>query len=139
MSRPTRTTRKRTFWPGKRIRANAYPAIAAISMVSAFSGTASWWYAVGGPRWHTSPCSAIPTMFFAGVCRFHGDCLEGLAPGPAISARNLELQQAGRANSAERDIAITAFYLAQMVAIVYYCFGSERVVLGGGVMKTPAS
>lgn len=91
----------------------------------------------GWPEVAHIPVQRHPDDSSAGVCRFHGDCLEGLASGPAISTRNLELQKTRVARSADQDVDITAFYLAQLVAVLYYAFGSERVVLGGGVMKTP--
>ncbi|SDP16908.1 fructokinase [Microbacterium testaceum StLB037] len=90
----------------------------------------------GWPEAAHIPVQRHPDDAFAGVCRFHGDCLEGLASGPAIAARNLELQQTGVLRSAKQDLDVTAFYIAQLIATLYYCFGSERVVLGGGVMKT---
>jgi fructokinase len=72
---------------------------------------------------------------FAGVCPFHGDCLEGLASGPAIQARW------GRSLSdLPRDhpgAAIIAGYLAQLAVMQLALFSCERIVFGGGVLATP--
>lgn len=69
---------------------------------------------------------------FAGVCPFHGDCLEGLASGPAIRARwNCELS----ALPADHPgWSIIAFYLAQLVTSLALLHSVQRVVLGGGVI-----
>lgn len=79
-----------------------------------------------------------PLDDFAGVCPYHGDCVEGLASGPAIIARwgasGSELSPVDR--EAMNDII--GFYVAQLLSIVTYTLGAERVVLGGGVMHTPA-
>lgn len=77
-----------------------------------------------------------PDDRFAGVCRLHGDCLEGLASGPAISARW------GRVGESLGDrlapaVAMEGFYLAQLVAALTYLLSPARIVLGGGVMATP--
>jgi fructokinase len=73
---------------------------------------------------------------FAGTCPFHGDCLEGLACGRAITARW------GRSLSelpAEHEgSSIIAGYLGQLVANIALMLSSERVVLGGGVMQHAA-
>ncbi len=72
---------------------------------------------------------------FDGVCPFHGDCLEGLASGPAILARwgaslsDLPADHPGR--------AIIAYYLAQLVVTLQAIMEPGRIVLGGGVMGTP--
>ncbi len=72
---------------------------------------------------------------FPGVCPFHGDCLEGLASGPAIKARwgaslsDLPHDHAGH--------GIVAHYLAQAVSTMQAVFEPDRVILGGGVMGTP--
>ena len=72
---------------------------------------------------------------FAGVCPFHGDCLEGLASGPAILARweaslsDLPLDHPGK--------AIIAWYLAQFAVTLQAVMEPGRIVLGGGVMGTP--
>ncbi len=72
---------------------------------------------------------------FAGICPFHGDCLEGLASGPAIAARW------GRTLSelAEHDHAheIIAFYLAQLAIAQQALLSPQRIVMGGGVLATP--
>ena len=72
---------------------------------------------------------------FAGLCSFHGDCLEGLAAGPAIEARwghrLTELQ--GEADKIE----LIAGYLAQLAANLVLLHMPDRLMFGGGVMKTP--
>ncbi|WP_237487376.1 ROK family protein [Parapontixanthobacter aurantiacus] len=70
---------------------------------------------------------------FAGVCPYHGDCLEGLASGPAIEARwghrlgDVEVKNA-------QDMI--AHYLGQMCYSLFSITAVERIVLGGGVMQT---
>jgi fructokinase len=69
---------------------------------------------------------------FAGCCPFHGDCLEGLASGPAIIARwGKSLSELGPDHPAT---AIIAWYLAQAVVTFQAIMEPARIVLGGGVM-----
>lgn len=68
---------------------------------------------------------------FAGVCPFHGDCLEGLASGPAIKAR-----WGHDLSSANPDqVALVADYAAQLAAALVLLHRPERLIFGGGVMK----
>jgi fructokinase len=70
---------------------------------------------------------------FAGVCPFHGDCLEGLASGPAI------VQRWGAQLDALPDdhpaLPLLGDYLGQLAATLLLVLSSERVVFGGGVMS----
>ncbi|MET0251034.1 MAG: ROK family protein, partial [Novosphingobium sp.] len=70
---------------------------------------------------------------FAGVCPFHGDCLEGLVGGPAIAAR------AGRASSAIPDDdplwPRMAGEIADLMATLVLIVAPQRIVLGGGVIE----
>jgi fructokinase len=70
---------------------------------------------------------------FAGVCPYHGDCLEGLASGPAIAkrwgARGEELADDHRA------WPLQARYLALGIANFICTLSPELIVLGGGVMR----
>lgn len=69
---------------------------------------------------------------FRGNCSFHGDCLEGLASGPAIEARwkcRAEALPAGHP-----AWSLEARYLALAVANCVFTLSPERVILGGGVM-----
>jgi fructokinase len=69
---------------------------------------------------------------FAGVCPFHGDCLEGLASGPAISARSgSELQHL---DAAHVQWEIEADYLGQLCAQLVLTVSPQRIIVGGGVM-----
>ena len=72
---------------------------------------------------------------FAGVCPFHGDCLEGLASGPAVQARwgvplsDLPADHAGH--------GIIAGYVAQLCITLEAMLSPGRIIIGGGVAKTP--
>lgn len=70
---------------------------------------------------------------FAGACPYHGDCLEGLASGPALEARwgrpPRELPEDHPAWDLE------ASYLARGVVNHVLTLAPRRVVMGGGIMK----
>ncbi|MCJ2185706.1 ROK family protein [Novosphingobium beihaiensis] len=72
---------------------------------------------------------------FAGICPFHGDCLEGMASGPAVIARyghSLSQLPAGHPGQ-----GIIAWYLAQAAVTVQAMLEPGRLIFGGGVMETP--
>ncbi len=84
---------------------------------------------------HIKPQRHVDDLGFAGVCPFHGDCLEGLASGPAIKARwGASLSEMPSDHPAH---AIIAWYIAQMVGTLQSIMEPGRVILGGGVMATP--
>lgn len=68
---------------------------------------------------------------FAGVCPFHGDCLEGLASGPAIEQR----WNATPSSLDDRDDVwnLEAEYLAQLARVLTYSFSPDRILFSGGV------
>lgn len=69
---------------------------------------------------------------FAGVCPYHGDCLEGLASGPAMAAR---WGQPAETLPAGHDAwRLEARYLALALQNVVCTLSPQRIVLGGGVM-----
>ena len=71
---------------------------------------------------------------FAGVCPFHGDCVEGLASGPAILARyGVPLDGLPAHHEALR---VVGYYLGQLAATILLMLSPERVVFGGGVMSS---
>lgn len=83
---------------------------------------------------HLYPRRGANDRDFKGVCPFHGDCLEGLASGPAILARwGCTLSDLPEDHEAHD---LVAGYLAQACHTVFACCAVERVVLGGGVMQT---
>jgi fructokinase len=72
---------------------------------------------------------------FEGCCPFHGDCLEGLASGPAIAARwGVALNEVDANIGAVRLIG---GYLGQLAASVALTVSSQMIVFGGGVMAAP--
>jgi fructokinase len=73
-----------------------------------------------------------------GVCPFHGDCLEGLASGPAIAARSRKPAEALSGSDLWDAVEIEAFYLGQLVRDLVYVHAPERVIIGGGVTGLPA-
>lgn len=72
---------------------------------------------------------------FHGICPFHGDCLEGMACGPAMEAR--WKAPAGELPPSHPGWRIEADYLAQACATVSYVLSPQCIVLGGGVMNQP--
>jgi fructokinase len=70
---------------------------------------------------------------FPGVCPYHGDCLEGLASGPAVEKRwgippaTLAAEHAAWALEAE--------YLAHACVNWIYTLAPQKIVMGGGLMR----
>ena len=83
---------------------------------------------------HTRVPRHAEDVAFAGVCPFHGDCLEGLASGPAI----FERWQATLSDLAPHHVAhdIEAFYLGQLAANIALHHRPEVIMFGGGVSQT---
>lgn len=70
---------------------------------------------------------------FEGICPFHGDCLEGLACGPAIRAR---WGVPAEALPPEHPAwGIIAEYIAGLCANLTYIVRPDRIIIGGGVMQ----
>jgi fructokinase len=70
---------------------------------------------------------------YLGACPYHGDCLEGLASGPAIQARwgkPAEDLPPGHA-----AWALEAHYLALGVANLALTLSPQRIVIGGGILR----
>lgn len=90
--------------------------------------------ATGHPELGHLPVRRHPDDDFPGVCPFHGDCIEGLASGPAMSAR---WKRPTRSLESDHPRAVTleAYYLGQLLATVVYSLVPQRIVLGGGVLK----
>lgn len=76
---------------------------------------------------------AAGDLEFSGVCPYHGDCLEGLACGPAMRARwgvpGEQLPSDHPAWDIEAD------YIAGLCAALTYIVRPDRIILGGGIME----
>ncbi len=70
---------------------------------------------------------------FDGLCPYHGDCLEGLAAGPAIQARWGAV--AMTLPSQHPAWALEAQYLAYGLNNLAVTLSPQRILLGGGVMQ----
>lgn len=74
-----------------------------------------------------------PGDSWAGICAYHGDCVEGLASGPAIAAR------AGKPASEIPDDDpvwdLAAHALAQLLHTMVLATAPQRIIMGGGVME----
>ena len=69
------------------------------------------------------------------TCRFHPNCAEGLAAGPAIIARFGKSLSHFLPGSAEHNLI--ADYLGQLCANLVLTLSPQRIVMGGGVGQTP--
>jgi fructokinase len=70
---------------------------------------------------------------FPGTCPFHGDCLEGLACGPALEARWEQSPETLPDDHAAWSLE--AHYLALALVNFICTLSPQRIILGGGVMK----
>ena len=72
---------------------------------------------------------------YSGRCPFHGDCLEGLAAGPALEERwGVNARQLPRDHEGWK---LEANYLAQGLVNLVLVLSPQRIILGGGVMEQP--
>ena len=70
---------------------------------------------------------------FAGACPFHGDCLEGLVSGPALAARcGGDPAVLGDDHPVWTPVADA---LAEACAILFTLLATQRIVIGGGVVR----
>ena len=70
---------------------------------------------------------------YGGCCPYHGDCLEGLASGPAVLKRwGHDLSEA-----TPEQIDLIAGYIADLAVNLVLLHMPDRMVFGGGVMKAP--
>ncbi|MBP7997739.1 MAG: ROK family protein [Chloroflexi bacterium] len=72
---------------------------------------------------------------YAGHCPFHGDCLEGLASGPAMKAR--WGQPAETLPPDHPAWVLEANYIAYGLVNLICTLSPQRIILGGGVMSQP--
>lgn len=73
-----------------------------------------------------------PDDTYEGRCPYHGDCLEGLAAGPAIEAR--WNRRAVELPADHPAWCFEAHYLAQALASYVLILSPKRIIMGGGVM-----
>jgi len=70
---------------------------------------------------------------YTGSCPYHGDCLEGLASGPALEGR---WGQRGETLPADHPAwLLEADYLAFALTNIICILSPQRIILGGGVMQ----
>ncbi|QBO35678.1 ROK family protein [Periweissella cryptocerci] len=72
-------------------------------------------------------------LTFAGICPYHGDCLEGLVAGPTFEARTGKKGQDVKSDDHVWDIM--AYYLAQAALQATLTLRPDKIVFGGGVMS----
>ncbi|MFZ7946915.1 MULTISPECIES: ROK family protein [Bacillaceae] len=74
-----------------------------------------------------------PNDHYQGKCPYHGDCLEGLAAGPAIEER----WKAKGIDLVDRKEVwdLEGYYIAQALMQYILILSPKRIILGGGVMN----
>lgn len=75
----------------------------------------------------------LPGDDWPGACRFHGDCVEGLASGPAIEARTGTPPGSLPADHPVWDTVAHA--LAQLAHTLVLAAAPQRILIGGGVVS----
>ncbi len=92
---------------------------------------------LGHPEMGHLPLPRIPGDEFEGTCRYHRDCWEGFACGPALEARFGRRPEALEGADRRAAVRLAAAYLALGLRALVYVLAPERIVLGGGVAELP--
>jgi len=85
------------------------------------------------PEMGHMPVPRHPRDNYAGHCVFHGDCLEGMASGPAIEDH--WRRPASTLPPDHEAWEFEAYYLARAICAMAYTISPQRIVCGGGVMR----
>lgn len=78
-----------------------------------------------------------PNDTFAGLCPYHGDCLEGMAAGPSLEARFGDRAENLSSGDAVAAAELSSWYVASGIASFGAVVPVERVIIGGGVTHIP--
>ena len=73
-----------------------------------------------------------PSDSYTGRCPFHGNCLEGMASGPAVRER--WGAEGAKLVGKSQVWELEAYYLAQAVVNLILTLSPKRIILGGGIM-----
>ena len=91
--------------------------------------------ASGHPEFGHVVVERHPQDDYPGRCPFHGDCLEGMASGPALEDR-FGAHEAWEEPEKVGELAVR--YLAQGMRNAVYAYSPQCIVVGGGVSKLPS-
>ncbi len=87
----------------------------------------------GHPEMGHIRIARMPGDEWPGACVFHGDCVEGLASGPAIEARTgMSPDRLAEDHSAWSTVSHA---LGQLLHTIVLTTAPERIIIGGGVMN----
>ncbi|MDY6922479.1 MAG: ROK family protein [Pseudomonadota bacterium] len=78
----------------------------------------------------------IPGDTWPGTCPYHGDCVEGLAAGPAVEARAGRRGEALAADDPAWEMVVQA--LAGLLHTLVLTTAPERIMIGGGIFTGQA-
>ncbi len=94
-------------------------------------------HGLGHPEMGHVPVPRMDGDAFTGSCPFHGDCLEGMACGPAIAARFGSRAEELGADEQALAATLVAHYLAAGCRAFVYALAPERIIVGGGLSMLP--
>lgn len=86
----------------------------------------------GHPEMGHVPVRRLATDDYPGRCPYHGDCLEGMASGPALEDRFGPWEHWG-----DDALSLATGYVAQGLRAVVYLLAPQAVIVGGGVASLP--
>ncbi len=92
---------------------------------------------LGHPEMGHLALPRLPGDDFDGTCRYHRDCWEGFACGPALAARFGRPPEELTGETLAAALRLEATYLALGLRALVYTLAPERIVLGGGVAELP--